>query len=158
MLGPSYSGRSAGREAGWANRRDLSGFTLLPASSSVGSGPVVLSQRVRRDKEGEAVSKGERSYVLRCFRCGTPRTLILFVLLFLIFSNGSLSFKSPWNKQNRRPRSWRLSEQRVLLCSCLATHKLLLNLIQCIRDIGKPIVRNSAMWRVCTSFKQIHSR
>lgn len=57
MLGQRYRGKSTGREVGWVNHRDLSGFTLLPASFLVGCGPVVLSQRLISDTERKASSR-----------------------------------------------------------------------------------------------------
>lgn len=59
-LGRRYSGRSTGREAGWGNHRDLSGFTLLPASLLVSSGPIVLTQYITatRRQRGAQIKAG----------------------------------------------------------------------------------------------------
>lgn len=63
-LGRRYSGKSTGREVGWVNHRDLSGFTLLPASFLVGGGPIVLVQylisntETKRDSGREQIKAG----------------------------------------------------------------------------------------------------
>lgn len=61
---------------GWVNRRDPSGFTVLLASSLVRSGPVIPSicYKQRREKDEHAANEGSHRNVLKCLKCGTPRT------------------------------------------------------------------------------------